>query len=361
MQAGQKIIIEAFGESPPEALAQHLRVVQQQPPSLAELGPDDVVVAVRSAAVGWVDLLMTSGQYQHMAKPPYCPGLEYSGVVVAKGQAVHEYEVGDAVLSDGFFTGPRSLGAYQQWGGFATYAVAPQKALLRLPPDWSFDQGCSFLSSYETAYYCLLTCGRLVAGETVVIHGASGATGLAAVHIAKHVGATVIATGRNADKLAEVQAQGADHILPVDADFRQRVKDLTDGRGADVIYDGVGGAVTVPSLRSARFGARYLIVGWASTPNVARGRGGRGAPNANLMPTNLVLMKGLQVLGCPTAIATHRTPEIRQPRLTQLLEWVGQGMRPHVGRVFSMSEVLPAMEAKWRSQAVGGIVLRVSM
>ncbi len=359
MQSGQQVIVEAFGETPMEAIAEHLTIVEQQPPERADLGPADVIVAVKSCAVGWVDLLMTSGQYQHMAKPPYCPGLEYSGEVVAVGSEVQNLRPGARVLSDGFFTGPRSLGPYQRWGGFANYAVAPERALIRLPTSWSFDQGCSFLSSYETAFYCLLTCGRLQAGETVVIHGASGATGLAAVHIAKLVGATVIATGRSPDKLAQVKAHGADHVCAVDETFRDRVKALTEGRGADVIYDGVGGAVTVPSLRCARFGARYLIVGWASTPFVAKGKGGRGAPNANLMPTNLVLMKGLRVLGCPTAIATHRTPEIREPRLTQLLEWVeSKGLQPHVDRVFELANVVEALKAKWRSEAVGGIVLR---
>ncbi|MGB1275991.1 MAG: alcohol dehydrogenase catalytic domain-containing protein, partial [Nannocystaceae bacterium] len=194
MQPGQKVVVEAFGENPLDAIAHHLKLVDQLPPNPAELGPTDVLVAVKRAAVGWVDLLMTSGQYQHMPKPPYCPGLEYSGLVTHVGPDVRSFRPGDRVLSDGFFTGPRSLGPYQRWGGFAHYAVAPEKGLLRLPEGWSFAQGCNLLGNYETAYYCLVTCGRLQAGETIVIHGASGATGLAAVHIAKRLGATVIAT-----------------------------------------------------------------------------------------------------------------------------------------------------------------------
>ena len=149
-----------------------------------------------------------------------------------------------------------------------------------------------------------MTCGDLRAGETVLIHGATGSTGLAAVHIAKLVGATVIATGRSPDKLARVTAQGADHVLTTKGGLRDRVKALTGGRGVDVVYDGVGGPLTVESLRCCSFGARVLIVGWAATPDVAKGKGGRGAPNVNVLPTNLVLMKGLHVIGTPTAIAT---------------------------------------------------------
>ena len=161
--------------------------------------PRDVIVAIKSASVGWVDLLMTSGQYQHMPKPPYCPGLEYAGVVAWAGPEVSAASrVGDAVLVDGFLAGPRSLGAYQAYGGFASYAVAPGGGGARRSPAGSrFDQACNLLGNYETAYHCLVTRGRLQAGETVLVHGASGSTGLAAVHVAKLLGATVIATGRS--------------------------------------------------------------------------------------------------------------------------------------------------------------------
>jgi NADPH2:quinone reductase len=159
----------------------------------------DVVVAVRSASVNWVDLLMTSGQYQHMPSPPYTPGLEYSGDIAWAGAAVDpaQVKVGDRVLSDGFWTGPRSLGDYQQWGGFASYAVAPAYAVIKLPERLTYDQGCNLLGNYETAYHCLVTCGKLRRGETVLILGASGSTGLAAVQIAKLLEAKVIAAGRS--------------------------------------------------------------------------------------------------------------------------------------------------------------------
>ena len=199
--SGQHVILTAFGETPLDAVEHHLVLAPQDLPSPETLGPRDVVIAVKSAAVGWVDLLMSSGQYQHAVSPPYTPGLEYAGVVHWVGAEVDRVAVGDRVLADGFRTGPRSKGAHQTYGGFATYAVAPAEAVLPLPERLGFDQACNLLGNYETAYHCLIHRGRLQAGETVLIHGASGATGLAAVHIAKHLGATVIATGRSAEKL----------------------------------------------------------------------------------------------------------------------------------------------------------------
>lgn len=363
---GQRVVVTELGEDPEDGVAR-LTIEAQPAPEPSTLGPRDVLIAVESAQVGWVDLLMTSGQYQHAAKPPYTPGLEYAGRVVWRGaEAAERFAVGDAVLADGFLTGPRSLGAHQRWGGFASYAVAPLEAVLPLPRGLSFDQAASLLGSYETAYHCLVTRGRLQAGETVLIHGASGATGLAAVHLSKLLGATVIATGRSPQKLAAVAAEGADHTIVVDADteagqhaLRDQVRALTGGRGVDVVHDGVGGPISAASLRCVRFGARYLIVGWAATPGVARGKGGRGAPNANQLPTNLIMMKGLDVLGCPTVISTVEDPGLRPPRLAQLLAWVEAGrLRPRVARVFALAEARAALLAKWRGELVGAAVIR---
>lgn len=359
--SGRRVIVREFGETPLDAIEQHLEVVEQARPDPHELGPRDVIVEVRSAAVGWVDLLMTSGQYQHMAAPPYTPGLEYAGTVAWVGSAVDGLAIGDAVIADGLRTGPRSLGAYQRWGGFARWAVAPAEALIPLPATLDFDQGCNLLGNYETAYHCLIHRGRVQPGETVLINGATGATGFAAVEVAKLVGATVIATGRSADKLAQV---GADHTIAIADErggvrsFRDEVKALTGGRGVDVVYDPVGGEVSLESLRCVDFGARFLIVGWASTPLVARGKGQRGAPNVNMLPTNLIMMKGLDVLGCPAVISTHRDPSIRVTRLAKLLEWarVGQ-IRPRVAVSYALEDVREAMRAKWESRFVGGVVL----
>jgi NADPH2:quinone reductase len=186
------------------------------------------------------------------------------------------------------------------------------------------------------------------------------------VHVAKNVGATVIATGRSDDKLAVVKAQGADHVInckKVDGDvgvrsFKDEVKELTAGRGVDVVYDGVGGDISLESLRCVSFGARFLIVGWASTPGVAKGKGQRGAPQANLLPTNLIMMKGLNVLGCPMAISTKNDPSIRKPRLQQIMQWVADGeIHPYVSQVFALADFKAAMQAKWEGKIIGGCVL----
>jgi len=357
LPAGHRVVIRALGDAPLDALDADAALVAMPAPDPASLAPRDVIIAIRSAAVGWVDLLMTSGQYQHVPSPPYTPGLEYAGTVAWAGPEA-AFAIGEPVLVDGLLAGPRSSGAYRGHGGFASYGVAPAEAVHRIPGALSFDQACNLLGNYETAYHCLITRGRLQAGETVLIHGASGATGLAAVQVAKLVGATVIATGRSAAKLATVAAHGADHTIATGAGaLRDQVKAIAPA-GVDVVYDGVGGELSVDSLRCVRFGARFLIVGWAATPLVARGKGQRGAPNANVLPTNLIMMKGLDVLGCPTVIATVHDPALRAPRLAQVLAWAAAGqLRPHVSHRFPLAEFRAAMRAKWAGEVTGGCVV----
>jgi NADPH:quinone reductase len=354
---GQRVMVRELAEDPAAAI-DLMALEPMPPPDPATLAPGDVIIAIRSASVGWVDLIMSSGQYQHLLRPPYTPGLEYAGVVTWVGPAAGDrVAVGDRVLVDGLLAGPRSLGDYQRWGGFASYAVAPAGAVHRIPGGLSFDQACNLLGNYETAYHALVARGRVQAGETVLIHGASGSTGLAAVQMAKLLGATVIATGRSPAKLAVVAAQGADHVI-AGGDLRAQVKALTGGRGVDVVHDGVGGDISVESLRCVRFGARYLIVGWAATPFVAEGKGRRGAPNANQLPTNLIMMKGLDVLGCPAAITVAHDPSVRAPRFEQVWRWAEEGrIRPHVSHQFALADFREALRAKWRGDVIGGCVL----
>ncbi len=358
MKPGQRVVVKEFGETPLEAIDQCLSLEEQAAPDVSTLDARDVVVAIKAASVGWVDLLMTSGQYQHLLKPPYCPGLEYAGEVAWVGPAAAGVKVGDRVLVDPFLAGPRSLGAYQAWGGFATYGVAPVEAIRPVPGALSFDQACNLMGNYETAWHCLVARGRLKAGETVLIHGASGSTGMAAVQIARLLGATVIATGRSEEKNKRVKDAGAHHVVSSVGSFKDAVKALTNGDGVDVVYDGVGGDISVETLRCVKFGARFLIVGWAATPFVAKGKGGRGAPNANQLPTNLILMKGLDVLGCPTAISTVMDPSIRDARLKEIWKWAQDGkISPTVSHTFPLSEFKEAMRAKWRGDITGGCVL----
>jgi NADPH2:quinone reductase len=358
------VVVAELGADPDDVIERRLALEEQPPPDPAGLGPHDVVIEVRSAAVGWVDLLMAAGLYQHAATPPYCPGLEYAGVVAWVGRDVRHVAPGDPVLADPFRTGPRSLGAYRGWGGFAGWAVAPGDAVIPKPPPLDFDQAAHLLGAYETALHALRHRGRVRPGETVLVNGASGTTGLAAVHVAKALGARVVATGRSPDKLDVVRREGADHVVATcdtsgtPRPFRDEVKALTGGAGVDVVYDGVGGAVGVESLRCARFGARYLVAGWAATPLAARGEAGAGAPAAAL-PLGLVMMKSLDVLGCPAAIAAHRDPAARAERLATVLEWAAAGtITPRVSRAFPLADVRAALRAKWQSRFVGGCALR---
>jgi NADPH2:quinone reductase len=359
---GRRVVVHELAESPADAI-ERISIEPMPAPDPATLSPSEVLVSVRSASVGWVDLLMTSGQYQHMPSPPYTPGLEYAGVVAWKGADVAApVGVGDPVLVDPMRAGPRSLGAYQRWGGWASYAVVPGAAALPVPGALSLDAACNLLGNYETAYHCLVARGRLRAAETVLVLGAGGATGLAAVEIARILGARTIAVGRSEEKLRVVKAAGADHVIRLGAEggaaLREQVKALTGGRGVDVVYDAVGGELSLEALRCVAFGARFLIVGWASTPAVAKGKGGRGAPNANVLPTNLVMMKGVDVLGCPTAIATAQEPSIRPPRLAQVLAWATDGeVSPHVSHVFPLERIRDAMRAKWDGEITGGCVV----
>lgn len=350
---GQKVLLEALGKDPKETIAA-LRLETQNVPTP---GPGEVVLRVRAATVGWVDLLMLSGQYQHVPEAPYTPGLEFAGELHSVGEGV-PLEVGTRVVADGFRTGPRSKGEHRRHGGFATYALAPAEAVFPIPGPLDFAEAANLLGNYETAYHCLVARGRIQPGEWVMIHGATGATGLAAVHLAKRRGAKVIATGRHRQKLLPLLDEGADHILPLLDDegqlrrFRDEVKSLTEGRGVDVVYDSVGGPISLESLRCVSFGARYLIVGWAATPDAGR----KGA--ANQLPTNLIMMKGLDVLGCPTVITTHRDPSVREQRIKDLFAWAEEGtLKPKIAARYPLGSFREALLEKWESKRTGGIVL----
>jgi NADPH2:quinone reductase len=355
-EAGRRVEIAALGATPLETIASHLRVVDDPPPPADRLGEDDVVIGVRSANVGWVDLLMLSGQYQHVPEPPYTPGLEFAGEIVWRGPSVRGLELGARVMADGLLTGPRSLGAHRRWGGFASHAVAPSAAAIAMPDDLDFDQAACLLGGAETAYHALVHRARVKAGDTVLVLGASGSTGLAAVEVAKLAGATVLAAGRAAAKLEPARARGADHLVVLGEGsprLRDAVKELTSGRGADVVYDPIGGDLSAEALRAAAFGARYVVVGWAATPFVARG--GR---DPNVLPSNLVLMKSIDVLGSPAAIAVHRDPELRRERLAWILAQVERGhLRPHIAKTYALDDVAVALHAKWAGDYAGNVVV----
>lgn len=348
----------ALGASPLDAL-DYLRLEPQPAP---EPRGDEILIEVNAATVGWVDLLMSSGQYQHVPEPPYTPGLELAGVVAAVGPDAAGVAVGDAVIADGLLTGPRSLGAYRRYGGFASWALAPARAAIPLPSCLSFDEGACLLGGYETAYHALVYRAHVQAGDVVLVLGATGSTGLAAVQLAKLLGATVIAAGRTPSKLELVRQHGADYVLQTVDEagaprrFRDDLKTMTGGRGVDVVYDAVGGDASVEALRGTAFGARFVLVGWTSTPFAARGE-----RDPNVLPTNLILMKGVDVLGSPAAIAVHRDPSLREERLHAILGWAREGaLRPLVSKTYGFDELHTALRDKWTSRHVGNVIVHPS-
>jgi NADPH:quinone reductase len=229
-----------------------------------------------------------------------------------------------------------------------------------------------FLPGYDTAYHCLVTCGQVAKGEWILVHGATGGVGIPAVRMAKLLGATVVATTRSAGKVDFLKKIGADHVVVVEDSpallldgaphqlpaWVKEVKELTPGkRGVDVVYDGVGSdPITVPSMRALQFGGRLLIVGWAATPNVARGAGQRGSPNVNKIPTNLIMMKSLRVIGCPAMIALRHNPELQSERVEKITEWVISGALPPpvVAETFPLSDVRGALMTRVASGSTAG-------
>ena len=368
-ETGQRLILAQYGESREDAVDNILKLEAMPYPDAAALQPHEVLIGVKSASVSFVDLLMLSGQYQTLLPLPCVPGLEYSGVVIGMGKDVDRSRIaiGDSVLSDFLVTGPRSLGPYQTQGGWQSFAVAPQDGIFRMPDGLSFDEACNLLLNYETAYYAFIHRAKLQPGETVLITGASGAAGMAAVQVAKILGAIVIATGRSERKLAQVKAFGADHLINTSPDsegrlpkFREQVKDLTGGRGAAILFDTVGGDISLESLRSLAFGGRMVIVGWAQNTNVAKGGGKRGSENADRLPTNIIQMKGLHVMGAPMVIHSTREPGIRAPRLAKIFQWLGEKrITPFVSHAFPISDYRRAMHAKLAGEVNGGCVLRL--
>ena len=360
---GHRIILSGYGESPKDAISTHLSLVDMPFPEVDKLKSTDVVVSVKSSGVAFVDTIMMTGQYQHIVTPPYTPGLEFSGEVVWTGNDVRSFSVGDAVISDFMAVGPRSKGDYKYSGGWASYAVAPEAGLAPLPDGFDWDMGCSLFANYETPYFALVKRANIQAGETVLVTGASGSAGLAAVQMAKLLGATVIVTGRSDAKLAEVKANGANHVINSaeqvndqgEPQFKQIIKDLTGGRGVDVVYDTVGGVVGLESLRSLSFCGRYVIVGWAS--NVSD-QGGRSGFVPDRLPTNIIQMKGLQILGSPMVIYSMQNPDWRSRQKAQVLEWASAGyLKPNISHRFPLSAYREALDLKLGGGVTGSCVL----
>ena len=360
LEEGRRVVVSEFAETPLEAIDGQTSLVAMPAPDPAKLGARDVLVAIKSAQVGWVDLLMTSGQYQHMPKPPYCPGLEYAGVVAWKGADASGVAVGDEVLVDAFVVGPRSLGDYQACGRFR---VVRRRADRR---------GASSSRKAHARSGVLLA--RKLRDRVSLFDDARKAPSRRDRARARRVGidgarsgARREARGREGDRRRTLEGQarhreGAGRRSRRQPRERRQHARRSEGhreRAASMSCT-TASAVTFRSsaMRCVKFGARFLIVGWASTPFVAKGKGQRGAPNANMLPTNLMMMKSLDVLGCPTVISTVMNPSSRAPRLAKVLAWAESGaITPYVSRTFPLADYKAAMRAKWNGEIIGSCVL----
>ncbi|GAA4410544.1 NADPH:quinone oxidoreductase family protein [Quisquiliibacterium transsilvanicum] len=299
-------------------------------------GPREVAVDLRAASVNFPDLLMTKGLYQFRPDPPFVLGMEGAGIVAAVGSEVREFSVGDRVL------------AHQKTGCYAERIVLPSTSVRALPAGHDFAQGAAFQAAAITSYVALVRKGGLAAGETLLVHGASGGVGMAAVQLGRHLGARVIATGTSDEKLAIVRAQGADEVINLTReDLRERVKELTGGRGADVIYDPIGGDVFDASTRCIAWDGRLLVIGFVSgrIPTIA---------------ANIPLIKGFSVVGVRAGEYGRRDPLKGAENLRAIDLLAEQGVfRPHISDRFPLERALDALRHIADRKVVGKVVIEM--
>ncbi|MFC3067664.1 NADPH:quinone oxidoreductase family protein [Phenylobacterium soli] len=299
-----------------------------------EPGPGEVRIKVHAAAVNFPDLMQTRGEHQHKPPVPFTPGMELAGEVDALGAGVTQFKVGDPVAGGGR-------------GGMAEYAVLPAAGLRRKPDGLSFSQAAGYPVAYLTAYVALVRCAQVQAGEWVLVHGAAGGVGLAAVDLAKVLGAKVIAASASDEKLAILQKEYApDAIVNVTGGFRERVKEITGGRGADVIYDPVGGDVFDESIRCIAFGGRILSIGFTS---------GR----LPVLPVNIALIKGFSVMGVRAGEYGRQFPEKGRENNEAIWKLAEEGkVRPRVDKEYPLSEWRAAFDSLADRKVVGKTIVR---
>ena len=295
--------------------------------------PGFVRLAMRAVAVGFPDFLMVQGLYQVKPPLPFTPGAEGVGIIEELGEGVEGWHIGDRVLA--------GLGV----GGFAEQALASALAIRRVPGTLDDTHAAALTSAYLTAYVSLHHRGALQAGETLLVHGSAGGVGLAAVDVGKLMGAHVIATSSFDDKLEVVKQKGADHTINLREGFKDRVKELTKGRGADVIYDPVGGDVFDQSTRCINFAGRLLVVGFASgrIPEIG---------------ANIPLIKSFSVVGVRAGEFSRRNPELGRQAIAQIDHWASEGkLTAHVQATFPLERAADAIAMLQDRKAVGRVVV----
>lgn len=307
------VLCKKYG--PPEELA-----VEEVPP--LEAGKGQVVVRVKAAGVNFPDTLIIQGKYQFKPEPPFSPGGEVAGIVKETGEGVTGVKAGDRVI------------AFSTWGGFAEELAVEAERIVPMPDGMDFVPASAFILTYGTSYHALKDRAQIRPGETLLVLGASGGVGLAAIQLGKSMGARVIAAASSDAKLQVCKENGADEFINYGSeDLRARIKAITQGRGVDVIYDPVGGPYSEPALRDMAWNGRYLVVGFA-------------AGDIPKIPLNLALLKGCSIVGVFWGEHARREPEHHRTNMAMLLNWCAEGkIRPHVHHTWPLEETAQAIRA----------------
>ena len=319
------VLCKQFG--PPESL-----VIEEVPSPRP--GPGEVVVSVKAASVNFPDVLIIQNKYQFKPPLPFSPGSELAGVVKEVGAGVTSFSPGDHVI------------AFTTYGAFAEEVKTEASRLLPMPQGMDFITGAAFLLTYGTSDHALRDRAALKPGETLLVLGAAGGVGLAAIEIGKALGARLIACASSKEKLEVCVSHGADATIDyASEDLRERVKALTEGRGVDVVYDAVGGQYTEPAFRSLAWRGRLLVVGFA-------------AGEIPKLPLNLALLKGAAAVGVFWGDFAKREPRAFADSLRQLAAWFAEGrLRPHVSQTLPLEKAAEAIKLLASRQAKGKIVL----
>lgn len=302
-----------------------------------DLGAGCVRIQVRAAGVNFADTLIVKGKYQVKPALPFAPGLEVAGFITEVASDVTSLQVGDRVM------------ACVDYGGYAEEAVARELDTVAMPDAMTFVEAAGFPIVYGTSHIGLVNKLKLQAGETLLVHGAAGGVGLTAVEIGKKLGARVIATAGGPEKLAIAKKYGADELIDYRTeDIRERVKALTDGRGADAVYDPVGGSVFDATLRATAQGGRILLVGFASgtVPQI---------------PANILLVKNITAIGYYWGAHRKLDPALVKDSFAELMSWYAEGkIKPHISHVFPLEDVQQALDTLAGRKSTGKVVVTLT-
>lgn len=297
-------------------------------------GKGEVLVAVRACGVNFPDVLMIQGKYQFQPPMPFAPGGEVSGVIEALGEGVTDVAVGDRVIASTGF------------GGFAEQVVVEAGRVIPMPDEMNFETAAAFVMTYGTSHYALKDRAHLQAGETLLVLGAGGGVGLAAVELGKAMGARVIAAASTDEKLAICKQHGADDVINYTTeDLKERAKALTDGNGVDVVYDPVGGDYAESALRAIAWDGRFLVIGFA-------------AGDIPRIPLNLPLLKSCQIVGVFWGAFVARDPESNRENLMELMNlFVSGKIKPHVSMCYEFDEAGRALRDMMERRVIGKAVI----